>query len=135
MTMRVAFICAAILLAACAAQPQPAPDYVDPLAAANSMLRRHMDDLARQDAEKQQQQAQRLAYQRMSDTQVMGELSRYCPTGPPNCPQEPPDDLIQEAARRGLIVHAPVPDRPRPPGVDCVSVGDVDMAITNCNVR
>jgi hypothetical protein len=133
--MRVAFMCAAILLAACAAQPRPAPDYVDPQATASALLRRSMDDLARRDAEKQQQQAQRLSYQRMSDTQVFGELSRYCPSGPPNCPQEPPEDLIQEAARRGLITPAPVQRRPLPPGMDCVSVGDKDMAITNCDVR
>jgi hypothetical protein len=135
MTMRVAIMCAAILLAACAAQPQPAPDYVDPLAVANSLLRRHVDDLAREDTERQQQQAQRLSYRRMSSPQLMGELSQYCPGGPPNCPQEPPEDLIQEAARRGLITPIPVQRRPLPPGMDCVSVGDEDMAITNCDVR
>jgi hypothetical protein len=54
---------------------------------------------------------QKLRYRRASDPEISQELMRYCPNGEPPCRQQPPDLLLQEASRRGLIILSP-PGRP-----------------------
>lgn len=46
-------------------------------------------------------------YRRLTDSQVMGELTLYCPSGDPPCSVEPPTELLLEAAHRGLIIYLP----------------------------
>jgi hypothetical protein len=86
-------------------------------------------ELERRDLEDQ------LRYQRASDQQIMGEMARYCPpNGEPPCAAQPPQPLLQEAARRGLIAFAPQP--PSGPSADCVTLGDgLGGGITDCAIH
>ena len=102
----------------------------DPQSVLDSLIRRQFEEQARRDAKRQQQQARELFYARLSDGQVMEQLTSFCPTGAPPCRQPPATELVQEAMRRGLINPAPLP-----PGMDCVTVGDEDGAITECDSR
>lgn len=102
----------------------------DPQSVLDSLIRRQSEELGRRDAERQQQQARELFYARLSDGQVMEQLTSFCPTGAPPCRQPPPTELVQEAMRRGLISPAPLS-----PGMDCVTMGGGDGAITECDAR
>jgi hypothetical protein len=101
----------------------------DPQSVLDSLIRRQFQEQARRDDERQQQRARELFYARLSDGQVMQQLSSFCPTGAPAC-RQPPPELIQEAMRRGLASPPPLP-----PGMDCVTIGDEDGAITECDAR
>jgi hypothetical protein len=43
-------------------------------------------------------------HRRLTDSQVMGELTRYCPSGESPCSVEPPTALLQEAAHHLSVV-------------------------------
>jgi len=103
---------------------------IDPQLLMDYMLRqrieesavRHQNEMMRLEIERQERAAQ-LRYRQASDREISAEMVRYCPpAGEPPCRQQPPQVLIQEAARRGLIKLAPT-SRPR---VDCLGVADPD---------
>jgi hypothetical protein len=102
----------------------------DPQSVLDSLIRRQFEEQARRDTERQQQQARALFHARLSDAQVRQQLTSFCPTGATPCRQSPPTELVQEAIRRGLIRPARLP-----PGMDCVTIGDEDGAITECDAR
>src|SRR5262249_62000137 len=107
-------LAAGLVLAACGAQQvqQPIPqtnNLIDPLDVQNALLRKAMQDHeARQKNEALRLEIERrdledqLRYRRLSDQQVMGELVRFCPKGEPPCAAQPPQPLLQVAAKRGL---------------------------------
>jgi hypothetical protein len=123
--MRRIILAAAISLAGTSGYSQ---QYPDPQAVVSDLLRRHLES----DAQRRQNEAmhlelerldleRQLRYRRLSDTQIMGELARYCPKGEPPCNPSPPDSLLQEAANRGLIQFNRSPASP--PGQDCMILG------------
>lgn len=125
--MRWAVVAIAIGLAGCSEQPQPQPNYVDPVAAVSGLLQKQINDDARQEHDRQQNDAMRLRYQRASNAALVAEFDSYCPGGKPPCVRSPPDLLVEEAAKRGLIEHVPTsqqPQQPRQPGTTCVAMGD-----------
>ena len=66
--------------------------------------RRAQEDIQRRNLERY--------YAKLPPGDLIGELHRYCPTGEPPCAYAPPDALVQEAARRGLIIfNNDVPSR------------------------
>jgi hypothetical protein len=113
---------------ALAQQPQPA----DPTVLMDQMIRQRME----LDAQRRNNEATRLElerrdeehYQRATNQQVMGELMRYCPSGEPPCPRKPPQALLQEASRRGLVEF-----KPQQPSTECVTMGDgFGGGVTDC---
>lgn len=60
-------------------------------------------------------------YQQMSNNAVADELDRYCPYLAPPCHPAPPDSLVREAARRGLIKFKSPPTQPT---TECIVVSD-----------
>lgn len=64
---------------------------------------------------------ERLRYRRMTDLEIGGELARYCPGTQPQCASKPPQPLLQEAVRRGLLTMR---HRGTSPGTDCLVFGD-----------
>jgi hypothetical protein len=102
----------------------------DPQSVLNALIRRQSEDQVRRDAEKEQQRGLELFYARLSDGQVMQQLTKVCPSGSQPCLRPPPTELVQEALRRGLITPALLP-----PGMDCVTIGDESGAITECDGR
>lgn len=116
-------IAIAILLTSCSAQPQPQQNYVNPQAAVSGMLQRHLEEGARMEEQRRQEAAMRQHYQRLSRDQIGAELTRYCPgSNASSCIQRPPDALVEEARRRGLIEPVAMSPQPRRPGMDCVVV-------------
>jgi len=107
---------------------------IDPQLFMDRMLRqrieestvRHQNEMMRLENQRQELAAQ-LRYRQASDREISGEMMRYCPpAGEPPCRQQPPEVLIQEAARRGLIKLAPT-SRPR---VDCLGVADPEGPVS-----
>src|SRR5262245_22684043 len=108
----------------------------DPQAVMNELLRQQMQQrAARQQNEMMRLELERrdlerkLQLSRASDRQVWDALTRYCPAGNPPCPYQPPDSLLDEAERRGLITLAPR----RQPRLRCETLGDgMGGGITDC---
>jgi hypothetical protein len=72
----------------------------------------------------------RMRYQTLNVFQLTSELLRYCSNGEPPCEVEPPEPLVQELARRGLIEFK----APNRPNLGCVTFGDgLGGGITDCN--
>jgi hypothetical protein len=69
-----------------------------------------------------QELAEKLRFRRATNLQIMQELDLYCPSGNPPCPSPPPQSLLQEAARRGLITMASRPSQEE--ARDCLIFGD-----------
>jgi hypothetical protein len=65
---------------------------------------------------------------RESTDAIVAEMQRYCPSGPPDCRSEPPQALLLELARRGLIEP-----RPQQRGIECATVDLEGLAMTECN--
>jgi hypothetical protein len=130
--MRGVVLVIAVGLTGCAAEPQQG--YVDPQAVMSSLLARQVDQLAREDAERRQQEAMRLQYQRASNAELMTEFARYCPNGTPPCVQSPPELLIHEASRRGLIEPAPNQrQQPVSAGINCITMPlGMGASVTDC---
>jgi hypothetical protein len=134
--MRQIIIIGSMLLAA--AVPIRAEQY-DPQSVLNSLIQQHLHE----DAQRRQNEATRLElehldlqrqlrYHRLSDRDLMAELTRYCPNGEPPCTQVPPTALLQEAAQRGIILF-PNPLQSIQPGFDCITFPDDDGGgITDC---
>jgi hypothetical protein len=113
----------------------------DPQAQMNALIQRQMQ----QDEVRQQNSMMRLELERLdleqqlrlrraNDSQVEEELSRYCPNGAPPCLRTPPDVLLQEAARRGLIEYRAGAEPQRQPGLECLTMGDGEGGgITDCH--
>jgi hypothetical protein len=95
--MKTLAIAAALLLSTVAANACAWGDY-DCASRRNEAMRL---ELERFDLE------QKLRYRRASKWEIAEELLRYCPNGEPPCRQQPPDSLLQEASRRGLIILSP----------------------------
>lgn len=123
---------AIVALAATSAQSQ------DPQAVLDHLLQQQIQ----QDTQRRQNEAMRLElerldlqrqlyYRRLTDSQIMEDLTRYCPNGAHSCIQPPPNSLLQEAANRGLIELRP--SQPSQSGRDCmiIGLGDGD-AILDC---
>ena len=72
----------------------------DPQSVLDSLIRRQFEEQARRDGEQQQQRARELFYARLSDGQVMQQLSSFCPTGAPACRQPPPELCPRSNASR-----------------------------------
>ena len=134
--MRLSIIALATVLAGCAQQPlgtAPPDPAAMLLQSANRMQAElQQEDEARQRA-KAQEKAQEQRYAAMPPSDLMAELKRYCPRLNPPCDYAPPETLLNEAMRRGLIQSAGVPlPRPRA-GTDCVALGDeLGGGIINC---
>jgi hypothetical protein len=88
----------------------------DPQAILNGLIQQQMQTYqASQENEnmrlelERQELTDQLRYRRATDGQVMQELQLYCPSGNPPCPTVPPQSLLREAVRRGLITFANQP--------------------------
>lgn len=103
------------LIASAAHAQQP----IDPQAALDALIRQQLEKNARAEAERRQEEALRQRYASLSIYELQAELDRYCPNGPP-CLYSPPDALLHEAAKRGLIRFRSAPGS----GNDCVFLGD-----------
>jgi hypothetical protein len=87
---------------------------VDPTAILEQMIRqqdeleaqRHRNEAMRLELERRDLEDQ-LRYRRATNEQIAGEMARYCPNGEPPCSMQPPQSLLQEAARRGRIEFKP----------------------------
>ena len=123
--MRRIVLAALVALTASAANSQ---QYLDPQAIIDSLLRQQIE----QNAQRQQNERMRLElerldlerqlrYRRLTDSQLMGELTRYCQNGASSCIQPPPNSLLREAASRGLIELRP--SQSAPSGQDCMIIG------------
>lgn len=121
-------------LLACAGGPQGQAQGSDPQAILdelNSGMRQrnaasHRNEALRLEIEHRDLEDQ-LRYRRASNQQISGELARYCPNGQPSC-MPPPQALLQEAGRRGLIEL-----RAQQPSAECVTLGDgLGGGITDC---
>jgi hypothetical protein len=99
----------------------------NPTAMMEGMIRQHLQERAqcqqnesmRLELERrrlQQQLEEEGRYRGLSDLQVLDEIRRYCQNGEPPCPMQPPQSLIQEALRRGLIEPAPTVTAPTESG-------------------
>jgi hypothetical protein len=119
------FVAIACVLIAAPARAQ------DPQSVLNSLIQREMQ----QADVRQQNQMMRLEIERRNleqelrlgratDSQIVQELSRYCPVAGQQCLQAPPDALLQEAARRGLVQYMPPAAAPQQRAFDCVTIGD-----------
>jgi hypothetical protein len=87
---------------------------------------RHQNEMMRLEIQRQELAAQ-LRYRQASDGEISNEMMRYCPpAGEPPCRQQPPQALIQEAVRRGLLELTPA-SRPR---VDCLGVADPEGPVS-----
>jgi hypothetical protein len=99
---------------------------------------RHNNEMMRLELERQELQQrlqERERYKRLSDQQIMAELSRYCPSGEPPCQARPPETLLKEAGRRRLIVLDSflTTRSSRQPTMECVTFGDDEGGgITDC---
>jgi hypothetical protein len=115
---------------------------VDPTAELQQMIRqqdqldaqRHQNEAMRLELERRDLEDQ-LRYRNATDPQIMGELARYCPpNGEPPCSSEPPQSLLQEATKRGLIQFSS--QRPSAPSADCVTLGDgMGGGVTDCAIH
>ena len=113
----------------------------DPQALMNALIQRQMQrDQLRQQNEIMRLQNERLELEeqqrlrRASDSQIGEDLSRYCPTLEPPCWQAPPNALLEEAARRGIIQYRASAQSPQQPGLDCLTIGDGEGGgFTDCH--
>lgn len=101
---------------------------LDPLAVMQGMLREHLqEDAQRRENQRMRLELERLdlekqlMYRRQTDSQLMEELMRYCPSGEPPCIQSPPAALLQEAGHRGLVTF--LPKSQQAPERDCLVLG------------
>ena len=101
----------------------------DPQAILNSLMQQQMQSYqASQENERMRLELERqeltdqLRYRRATNSQIMQELQLYCPSDNPPCPTVPPQSLLQEAARRGLITFAGQPAQQG--NHDCLIFGD-----------
>jgi hypothetical protein len=99
----------------------------DPQALLNGLIQQQMqeyqashDNRMMQLELERQELAKQLRYRQSTNLQIMQELDLYCPSGNPPCPTVPPQSLLQEAARRGLITYT----SPPPQDHGCVMLGD-----------
>jgi hypothetical protein len=112
----------------------------DPQGLLNTLIQRQMqqNELQRQNEMMRLQLEQfdleqQLRFRGASDMQLEQELSRYCPNGEPPCTQTPPNALIQEAARRGLIQYNAGNRSPQQPALGCLTMGDGEGGgVTDC---
>jgi hypothetical protein len=111
-----------------------------PQSVLNALIQRQMQqDQLRQQNEMMRLEIERLnleqelRFRRETDYELSQELSRYCPGGQPPCLQNPPDALLQEAGRRGLIQFTARAPSTGQRGLDCVTFGDGEGGgITDC---
>jgi hypothetical protein len=129
--MRRIILAIAVAVTGCTAQPQPQSQGYDPQAVMNLLIRRELEKDIQRDEQRRQEETIRLRYQRASNDDLIAEFTRYCPTGKPPCVQSPPDLLIQEASRRGLLTSTS--QHPGRPGIESVTMGDdFGGGITEC---
>jgi hypothetical protein len=111
----------------------------DPQAILNGLIQQHVQQNMQQRDLRQQNEMMRLEldrldleeqlrYRRASDAAIQQTMSRYCPpAGEPPCRAQPPQALLNEAMRRGLIEM-------EAPSVQCQTFGDgMGGGITNCH--
>jgi hypothetical protein len=102
----------------------------DPQAVMDMLLRQgtqqyelsHQNQIMRLELERRELE-EKLRFSRASDQQIAEELTRYCRNGEPPCWRTPPDILLEEAARRGLVRYSSPQPTPRAPGQDCMVIG------------
>jgi hypothetical protein len=112
----------------------------DPQGLLNTLIQRQMqqNELQRQNEMmrlqlEQLDLKQQLRFRYATDMQIEQELSRYCPNGEPPCTQTPPNALIQEASRRGLIQYNAGNRSPQQPALGCLTMGDGEGGgVTDC---
>jgi hypothetical protein len=102
----------------------------DPQAAMNMLLHtqiqrfqlNHQNQMRRLELEHRELK-EKLRLSGYSDYQIADELARYCQNGEPPCRRAPPEVLLDEAARRGLIRYSSTPTEQTPAGQDCMVIG------------
>jgi hypothetical protein len=102
----------------------------DPQAVMDMLLRRemqryelsHQNQMMRLELERRDPE-EKLRFSCASDRQIAEELARYCQNGEPPCWRTPPDILLEEAARRGLVRYSSPQPTPRARGQDCMVIG------------
>lgn len=91
----------------------------DPQDVMDRLIRERWAKMQRDQQERQIMTAERARLATVPDGEIGRELMSYCPQMQPPCIAQPPDALLDEALRRGIIVG----QRPAP-GSDCMFFGD-----------
>lgn len=113
----------------------------DPQSILNALIQRQVqhDELRRQNDDmrleiERRDLEQELRFRQETDSQIANELARYCPAAGAPCLQRPPDALLREGARRGLVEYGTDPQSRARRGFDCVSIGDDEGGgFTDCS--
>jgi hypothetical protein len=130
--MRGIIVAIAIVLTGCTVQPQSQSD-VDHQLVLNHLVRRALEQDAKQDEERRQNEATLTRYKNASNDDLIAEYTRYCPVFGQPCVRAAPALLVDEAERRGLLAHALNQQQPSRSGINCVTIADsLGGGITSC---